>query len=79
VGRKPRAVLYQRAGVGKQCASGIWLPWSARVVPVCGVMFCWYGSIELSPLDQSAMRSRWDLLLLWSRSYICSIHPWCKL
>jgi len=41
--------MYQ--GVGRQCASSIWLPHSARVVLVRGVNFCWYDAMMLSPLN----------------------------
>jgi len=38
----------------------------ARVMVHPGsVNVCWY---ELSPLDQSAVWTRWDLLLFWSKS-----------
>jgi len=73
--------MYQGARVGRQCAMGNWLPCSAQMVPVHGVKFCWYDewSCPESPLNWSVVWTRWDLLLLWSRSYLHSIDLWFKM
>jgi len=42
---------------------------------VRSVNICWYDAMELSPLNWSAVWTRWDLLhvLFWSKSYASAI------
>ena len=40
---------------------------------VRSVKVCWYDAMELSLLDRSRVWTRWDLLLLWSKSFASAI------
>jgi len=40
---------------------------------VCDVNVCWYDTMELSLLNHSTVWSRWDPLLLWSKSCVSAI------